>query len=97
MRKATYTKLRPCSLQDAMSFELWATDKDNARYVTEPGMRLLVSKSLPLDSARVLEPKKYPICVTMHFGRGEVTLHAKDETSGRELHMVAGLDPQEAV
>lgn len=82
-------------MQAAMSFELWATDKDHARFVTEPGMRMLVSASLALDPARVTEPKDYPVTCEMHFGRGEVTLHARDDTTGCELHIVAGLETQD--
>lgn len=76
--------------QASVEIELWATDKQLAKYVTEPGMRKLIGKTLALDPARVTDP--YPITCEMHFGRSEVTLYARDETTGNDIHIIAGLD-----
>lgn len=85
------------SYQTSMSVDIWSSDRTGAKYVTEPGMHKLVDTKLPLDSKKVVDPDQYPTKYEMHFGRAEVTMRAKDLTTGKEVFIVAGLDADDQV
>lgn len=66
--------------QQEVEVEIWGTDKDGSRYVTDEGMRQLGQLVVKIkDPERLTDPSSYKLRAVMRFGTSEVEVEVWDE------------------